>query len=226
MHDCRTMESRLVELVFGELKADENLRLLAELENCDGCLNEYHSMASSLDVFDHAFETPLHQESYWEEHRAKRRQSLERIAPNIRPRRDTFWKRIFAARLPVPVPLAAAIIIALLISSVMAVRRSMGEATVTVQPSLVKASPSWIVEVPVYREKVITRTVYVEKKRQKNNAGRQAPLLQRNEATLTARHEEKDSGEGGFFTRANLTDFQPADEMKIRIIKRSNSDEN
>ncbi|HKQ52525.1 MAG TPA: hypothetical protein VJT74_09160 [Pyrinomonadaceae bacterium] len=34
---------------------------------------------------------------------------------------------------------------------------------------------------------------------------------------------EKESVQGGLFTRANLTDFQPANDLKIRVIKRSNS---
>jgi len=226
MHDCRTMESRLVDLAFGELKADEKMRLLAELERCAGCLNEYQSMACSLDVFDKAFEAPLPHESYWEEHRAKLRHSLERIGSDVGPRRDTFWKRIFAARLPVPVPVAAVIVIALLVSSVLALRLSTGEVMTTAQQPIVAPLTPTVIEVPVFREKVITRTVYVEKKvREKNEAPCLAPIIKRNESALTARNEEE-SGQGGFFTRANLTDFQPADELRIRIIKRSSSDEN
>jgi hypothetical protein len=233
MHDCRTMESKLVDLVFGELDAEETSRLLAEVEACDGCLDEYCSMTGALLVFDKAVEASTPDESYWPRHQAMLHQRLEQITPRpSRPGRDPLWKRIFAARLPVPVPIAAALVIALLVSSALALRQSAKEATketttAAAQPPVERQSPPEVIEVPVYREKVVTRVVYVEKKaRGKAEAGRKAPTTQRNDdATLTARRAEAESVQGGFFTHANLTDFQPADDMKIRVIKRSNPDE-
>jgi hypothetical protein len=223
------LESRLVDLAFGELTADEKLRLLAEVESCADCLCVYHSMTKTLSVFDQSVAASLPEESYWPEHQAARRQRLEQFAPLAgTAKRESLLKRIFAARLPVPVPVAAAIALALLVSSVLALRPSTREAATVIQPPVVLAAPPKFVEVPVYHEKVVMRTVYVEKKmREKDEARRQAPPVQRNGARLTARHDEEESGQqGGFFTRANLTDFQPPDEMRIRVIKRSNSDEN
>ena len=229
MHDCRTLESRLVDLVFDELQADEKLRLLAEVEACADCLSEYRSMTETLVVFDEAVEASLPEESYWPEHQAMLRQRLEQPAPRATTGgRDPFWKRLFTARLPIPVPVAAAIVLALLASSVLALRPRAKEAAATAQQSpIVMQAPPKIIEVPVFREKVITRTVYVEKREREKNATpcESTPGL-RDEMTLTARHDEGESVEGGFFTSANLTDFRPADEMKIRVVKRSNSDEN
>ncbi|MBA2734733.1 MAG: hypothetical protein H0U54_17870 [Acidobacteria bacterium] len=228
MHDCRTLEERLVDLVFDELDTDEKLHLLAEVETCAGCLREYRSMTSSLLVFDEAVEASAPDESYWPVHQAMLRRRLEEVTPHATAQsRESFWKRIFTTKLPVPVPVAAALVLALLVSSVLALRPSTKEAATTTQlPTVVKASPE-IIEVPVYREKVVTRTVYVEKKMPEKNATRpRTPVSKPEETTLTARHAEKASGQGGFFTQANLTDFQPADEMRIRVIKRSNSDEN
>ncbi len=48
MHDCRTINSRLVDMVFDELPADEKLSLMAELETCAGCLGEYRSITDTL----------------------------------------------------------------------------------------------------------------------------------------------------------------------------------
>lgn len=228
MHDCRTLESRLVDLVFDEIEADETLRLLAEVKTCANCLSEYRSMTGTLLIFDQAIEASLPEESYWPEHQAMLRQRLEQVAPGaIATKKESFWRRVFTARLPVPVPVAACIALALLASSVLALRPSTKEATTATPPPIVRQAPPNIIEVPVFREKVITRTVYVEKKgREKKEARRQAPTGQRGEAALTARYAENESAEGVFFTRANLTDFRPPDEMKIRIIKRSNTDEN
>lgn len=228
MHDCRTMESSLIDLVFGELEADEKLRLLAEVEACADCLNEYRSMTGTLLIFDKAVEASTPDESFWPEHQAMLRQRLEQIAPPIiAPERVPLWKRIFTAKLPVPVPIAAALLLALLVSSALALRPSTKEAAMAAQPPVVKQAPPEIIEVPVVQEKVVTRIVYVEKKeREKKEGGRKAPSVQRNDSTLTARRAEEESVQGGFFTHANLTDFQPADEMRIRVIKRNNPDEN
>jgi hypothetical protein len=229
MHDCRTMESRLVDLVFGELERDETSRLMAEMETCAGCLSEYRSMTGTLLVFDAAVEASTPDESYWHEHQVMRRERLEEIAlrANVM-KHEPLWKRIFTAKLPVPVPVAAALILALLVSSVLALRPSTKEATMTtVQPPLVRQAPPQVIEVPVVQEKVVTRIVYIEKnERERNEARRPNPTVQRNNPTLTARRSEEESAQGGLFTHANLTDFQPADEMKIRVIKRSNPDEN
>jgi hypothetical protein len=223
MHDCRTTESRLVDLLFNELEADEKSRLLAELEDCAICLDEYRSMTGTLVVFEQAAAAALPDESFWPRHHASVRQRLKGLAPRAPHQSDSFWKRLLMARLPVPVPAVAAVIIALLISIALSLRSSKAEVTPVLQPSVVTTAPSKVIEVPVFREKVVTRTVYVERKR-RPTAGerRQTPQLQRNDTALTARYGEEASGQGGFFTRGDLTNFQPPDEMRIRIIKRSN----
>ena len=229
MHDCRAMESRLIDLVFGELEAGEKLGLLAEVETCDACLVEYRSIASALLVFDQSVEASLPEESYWPRHQRERSELLAQTAPHAvtAQRSEPLWKRLFAASLPVPVPIAAAIVLALLVSSVLALRPSQKE-TVTAAPErVVVHAPPQIIEVPVVREKVIKHTIYVEKRgREKNETPRKRMLPQESEAELTARHNEAESAQGGFFTHANLTDFQPAGELRIRVIKRNNPDEN
>jgi hypothetical protein len=232
MHDCRNVNSRLIDLVFDELQADEKLRLVAEVETCAVCLSEYRSMTGTLLVFDKAAEASLPDESYWPEHRAmlSRRLAPATLEGSAR-RREPLWKRIFTARLPVPAPVAAIITLALLFSSALALRPSTKNVT-TPAPmpapmSALTAAPPTLIEVPVVREKVVTRTVYVWKKqRDRNEARRESPQAQRDDMALTARHAESESGEGGIFTRANLTGFRPPDELRIRIVKRSNSDEN
>jgi hypothetical protein len=141
-------------------------------------------------------------------------------------RRDPLWKRIFTARLPVPVPVAALIALVLLVSSALALRSSPREVLRETQPAIVTAASSpKVIEVPVFRERLVTRTVYVEKKeREKVEATgrRPAPALKREATALKALNTENESGEGGIFTRANLTGFQPPDALVIRIVKRSN----
>jgi hypothetical protein len=227
MHDCRKLENSLVDLVFDELGADEKQYLLAEMESCAGCLSEYRSMTETLLVFDQSIEASLPDERYWPQHRAALRQRLETYALPAKTKRDSLWKRLLMAKLPVPVPVAVIIAIMLLTSSVIALRQSKVEVIAAAPQALsaTKATPE-IIEVPVIREKVVTRTVYVEKSARENNRTlRQSVVAPRDEYSLTARNSAKENGQGNFFTHVNLTDFQPPDEIKIRIIKRSNTDE-
>jgi hypothetical protein len=83
-------------------------------------------------------------------------------------------------------------------------------------------------EVPVVREKIITRTVYVERKRAtpaRESQIEMPAVAQTGETNDPSLVHSKPEEETGFFTRANLKGFQPADEMKIRVIKRNNTDE-
>lgn len=227
MHDCRKINSRLVDLVFDEFEPDEKKRLLTEVETCKRCLGEYRSITGTLLVFDRAVEAAMPEESYWPEHRETLRQRLAPAAPIINMQwLEPLWKRILKAKLPVPVPVAAVITIALLCASVLAFSPFAKETqTQTQMPAAIAAAPPppVIVEVPVFRERVVTRTVYVEKRlREKTEERPASPNPGLEETTLTALHTEDESGEGGIFTRANLTGFQPPDELKIRIVKRSN----
>lgn len=224
MHDCRTTEGRLVDLVFDELGADERRRLLAELEACAGCLDEYRSIAGTLSAFDEAGEAALPGESYWHNYHAALGLRLRPAAAVVAPRRAPFWRRAFAARLTLPAPAAAVMALALLVSSLMALRpRTPPAPPPAPQPTAAAAAqPIQVRPSPVVVEKVVTRVVYVERRRRER---REAPAAVRGEPAL-ASGREKESVQGGLFTRANLTDFQPAGELKIRVIKRSNSDEN
>ena len=228
MHDCRKLENGLVDLVFNELPPDEKRKLLTEIEKCTACLSEYHSMTETLLVFDQSVEASLPDESYWPEHHAALCQRLETHAAPVKTKRDSFWKRLLRAKLPIPVPVAAVVAIVLLSSSILALRHPKVE-VMTAQPVTLATTttPPRIIEVPVIHERVVTRTVYVEKRGRVNNGGsRQTPTQAPYEPSLTARYLGNESGQGNLFTRINLTDFQPPDEMKIRIIKRRNSDEN
>jgi hypothetical protein len=133
-------------------------------------------------------------------------------------------------RLPLPVPLAAALVVGLIVTSALALRRAPAAlpAPAALQtPATIETVK--LVEVPVIRERVVTRTVYVEKRRAVGETAERAGV------PSVASAEEKTSDaaaarslpeeETGFFTSANLKGFQPPDEMKIRVIKRSNSDD-
>ncbi|MFL6283582.1 MAG: hypothetical protein ACJ74Q_10630 [Pyrinomonadaceae bacterium] len=116
------------------------------------------------------------------------------------------------------------------------------------------APPVKIVELPVEHERVVTRIVYVERNAPRAEAQRLA-MTQQTGTTQQSASTRRGAAERGvaqsasnseaargartavepgaqstgeptsYFTRVDMADFQPADEMKIRIVKRGKTDE-
>jgi len=225
MHDCSLVENKMVDLIFSELSEDESLRLKNEIDRCSDCLSEYRSMNGAMRVFDEAWDASLPDQRFWPRHHEALRQHLADNAPRVSVDRVPFWKQLLTFKLPVPVPVAALIVIALLTLTALALRnRTIApNLTIAARPSYETMTPPTVKEVPVYLEKVITRTVYVEKKAQEKNASRSKSSDQQRIAQPLTASKEK---EGDIFMRAKLTDFQPPDQMRIRVIKRSKDDAN
>jgi anti-sigma factor RsiW len=222
MHDCREVERKLIDLVFDELSEDERSRLLSEIEKCPECLGEYSSVCGTVRIFDRSVEAALPAESFWPQHHEALRQHLVANSSPALVHNEPFWKRLFWLRLHIPAPVAAMFVISLLTLSVLAFRsstRPLAQTPAPEPPAAAQLSPR-VIEVPVIREKVITRTVYVEKMRRDLNGDRGQLAKSRSSVPSVP---EKDDGPDRIFTRASLTDFQPPDEMRIRVIKRSKS---
>ena len=66
MHDCRHTEEELVDLLFGEVGAARGARLLAEVESCGRCREQYRTMAETLRAFDRAARAAAPDETFWE----------------------------------------------------------------------------------------------------------------------------------------------------------------
>lgn len=228
MHNCRRIENQFVDLLFDELDAGHKLRLLTEIETCANCLGHYLSLSETLLVFDRTAEASLPPESYWPLYQATLRNRLH--APTQAPTvekitRVTFWKRVLTTKLSLPAPVAAALVAGLIISSVLAFSRTSGTQTIT--PPMPSIESVKFVEVPIVQERIVTRTIYVERKRAAERGARpSSPVAARaTEMNDSALADNKHEDEPGFFTRANLKGFQPADDMKLRVIKRNNTNE-
>jgi hypothetical protein len=176
----------------------------------------------------------------WEAPPASAR-SRERLLADFRAhaRRAPLWRRALRAELRVPLPVAACALVALLSLLAFAARSpSRTQQSKAVAPETVNALAAQtsdatgaqasdafaatnvkVVEVPVVRERVVTRVVYVEKKERPG-----AALAAERERR--AREGEQASGAASsYFTRVDMEDFQPADEMKIRIVRKGKGDE-
>ena len=152
--------------------------------------------------------------------------------------RAPLWRRALTAQVRVPLPVAGCLGLVLLGSLyVLGTRATAPDQRVAVQTN-VHPTTVRVVEVPVVQERVVTRTIYVEKKE------RGAPRVV---STRTAEREElarrDDKNEGGaetlqgqepaqgqeahagYYTRVDMNDFQPAGEVKLRIVSRGGTDE-
>jgi TonB family protein len=65
MHDCQQTAERLVDLLFNEIGDEQKRFLLAEVESCASCRDQYQSMVETLHVFDRAADAALPEETYW-----------------------------------------------------------------------------------------------------------------------------------------------------------------
>jgi hypothetical protein len=162
-----------------------------------------------------------------------------------------WWKRAFGSTITIPVPALAIAIIVIVIGIAAAniVGRNAAifdgsnstSAASTPVISLSSAPPeiveqTKIVEVPVIRERIVTRVVHVERQ------GRTAVLPARNQALGSSRKDlrrnssnsiPKDTtpamndsiAENGYLTRIDLTGFQPTNGMNARVVREGKNDE-
>ncbi|HEX8097594.1 MAG TPA: hypothetical protein VF507_06140 [Pyrinomonadaceae bacterium] len=205
----------MIDLVFKEPDEGRRAPLLSEIEACADCRAEYRSATDALLVFDHAVEASAPSEAYFVGYNQSLRRRLGAEA-EAAPARVPFWKRVVTFSVPVPAPVAALAALLLLGSTILALRATR---TATTQPP---AAPQTIertrvVEVPVIQEKerVVTRTVYVAKGT-RNAVGSPvkpgpSPSIEQNSQSIASRETAKES--------VAPTEFKPADEVKLKIIK-------
>lgn len=171
--------------------------------------------------------------------------------------RAPLWRRSLSAELRVPLPVAACAALALLAAFFVLATRTPAPAQSATKSTnadvrTTDAPTVKIVELPVERERVVTRIVYVEKNSRRASARQLAdvrqstPARQREETTASrdgvaqsvsngnaarAVRTAFDSGSRptdeptSYFTRVDMADFQPTDAMKFRIVRRGKTDE-
>lgn len=227
MHDCRQTQDNLIDLVFDEADAALTPRLLSEVEACSACGAQYRSLRETLAICDEATTAAAPRETYWTQyHQSLRRRLLDaaRDVPATATERVSFRTRLFTTSVRVPAPLAAAAVVLLVASTVLAL-------TLTLRPApepLMLAAPNTphvsapqirFIEVPVVEEKIVTQTIYVPR-RGNNNMRRDATrenlagVRRQNTATPDASATPPPAS-------ANLSGFKPAGEVNLRIIKGS-----
>ncbi|HYP00350.1 MAG TPA: hypothetical protein VER76_09195 [Pyrinomonadaceae bacterium] len=237
MHDCRQTEDNLIDLIFDEADAATRSRLLREVEACGGCGAQYRSLKETLAICDEAAAAAAPSENYWPQyHQRLSRRLLLDTASDVPAAASLssatngsvpFWTRLLKTSIRVPAPLAAAAILLLVASSVLALTllaRPAPEPVVVASPdsSLESAPQIKFIEVPVVREKIITQTVYLPR-RGTDNTRRDA--ARENIAGVRRQNAASPDAPATPPVRANLSGFKPAGEVNLRIIKGSDARE-
>jgi hypothetical protein len=217
MHDCRKTKEELIDLVFNEMAAESELRLLEELEACRDCLMEYHSMREALGAFDEAVPAMLPAGEFWVEHHARLEQRLDGAASPSTASAVPFWRRTLRASFSIPVPVAIAATLLLAATSMLAIRSFIFRPALDAREGATAEKIQYVempVEKRVVEERVVTRTVYVTKRPRRGD--QPAPSVQ-DLPGMTAQNKDK----GVEAPRSTLNGFQPPADVKLTVIKGS-----
>ena len=207
MHNCREVRERLTELI---LDGQPDRELVAELNKCAECRAEFDAVNATLRTTTRVRETAIPAESYWPAYHARLRDKLSHV--QVRRRKENTGASFAPLRLcvnilfrPVPVPLAAALVVLALLG-LLAFR---GTRKPAAPQSVVVHVP---VEIPVVQEKLVTQVVY---------RNRYLP-------SRTSKRTGADSRVENTFAKSQmprpddvptLTGFKPAADVKLTVIK-------
>ena len=232
MHNCKLTRSILIDHTLGETSATQPSEVLAGLDQCPACQAEYASLRNTLRVSRQALQSAVPAEEFWPGYHARlkekltqhRREDAEPYALSFPPRlpfssrlRNGLWKCAAASvRVPVPAALAILLLVGVLSFKV----RSIGQESPRVTQSIPVANhETRTIEVPVIKERVVTRVVYVEKKSRRSDG-----FGSEGRADQTAADIRSRTGGSGK-TAMSLAGFKPTDQLKLTVIKGSYQDE-
>ena len=239
--DCERVSLLIEEFYDGELDLHLKSRVEEHIAVCSFCSAEFYKVRS-LDQLLEKSSAPPPPSAMLDQ------KLMEAFQQNQKALKSpAWWHRIFAGSLSIPKPAFAAAVI--MVAAAIAAANIIGRYAVT--PSNVSSIPAAsspavstplppeiiektkIVEVPVIRERVVTRVVYVERQSNESNNSQKSLLADDrtggNKQKQNLTKEETNSAinveAGEYVTRGNLSGFQPIAELKTRIIQESKQDE-
>lgn len=204
MHDCRKTRTLFTELLLDEPYRRPDEVLSADLRGCSECRAEFDALNATLRVTGRLRETAP-DEIYWSGYHERLRHKLTNAA-RIPTSQSSWLLRIAKSSFRVPVPVAAAIVLACALLIPMAIRGGRRQLIERPDPVVVRVP----VQVPVIEEKTVTRVVYRERR-----------PLSRNPTANNERVEDA-------FARSQrplneipvtLSGFKPTEEIKLTVIK-------
>lgn len=223
--DCLFLFDDYTDEILKEEAISEISKHLADCESCAFAYKQFHREQELFERYLHnADESPV----LW-------KNLQESIIPlKAKP----WWLRIFEGSISIPKPvLAAALILiaaAFISANVMWKRSVVASSEIVLKPTVptvdnATKQPEVIektkfVEVPVIKERVITKIVYVERPKTRSLRS-ESPDLASTGSNQSIEKSVKDNitvsgipADKGYFTQIDLSQFQPTNETKVRII--------
>ena len=231
MHNCKLTRAVLIDHALGETPTDQASEVLAAVDLCPSCRAEYASLRNTLRVSGQALQSAAPAKEFWPGYHARLKDKLVQQEGGAKEQAAVFspvnlplgsrllnglrWFAGASVRLPAPVAIAILLIVAFLSYNM----HSVSTAPESARPSnTVTQSESPIIEVPVVQERVVTRTVYVERKARRSSVS--LPVR----VDLTAADQRRRS-EVSNKTAMSLAGFKPTDQVQLTVIKGSYQDE-
>jgi hypothetical protein len=128
-----------------------------------------------------------------------------------------WWRRILTSTISLPVPVAAALVLVPALAAAALLGRRQLPAP-NAPPIIVERIKA--VEVPVVRERVVSRIVYREKKPATASSSKSKSAPESMSLALASGENSQ-----GYFTDTNLAGFQPNAEMNFKVIKKADKNE-
>lgn len=250
MHNCKSTRDSLIELALDDMAPVESAQMLAELKDCRNCQEEFATIKSTLRTSGQALQSALPAQDFWPGYHARLQTALAiglarqhetnsthaQLSPGAR-----VWlalRSLMTTSVRVPAPVAAALVFLFGVSVFFAARSPGAAAPNSLAATSTEsvAAPTRVVEVPVIKEKLVTRIVYVDTSRRR--AGNAANFA----SDARGQSDGGNGGDGEDDDRAPLIDatngvarvrpdthgaamslagFKPTDEVKLTIIKGS-----
>lgn len=246
MHNCKLTQSSFIDLSLDEIPPARTTQLLAELNDCPACREEYAAVRSALHRSGQALRASLPGEEFWSGYRdrlnAKLLNShlsepsalaggpkdlnqtiahpLTQVVLTIQTWFAWLWASVMkmvTGSVRVPLPLALGLVLLFGVSIFFLRARGAVNPTISTQFPTVETRT---VNVPVIQEKVVTRVVYLEKKGRRSRSGLNG-VSQPSGLSDSVARARSDAGGAAM----SLVGFKPTDQIKLTITKGSYRDE-
>ena len=206
MHNCKATTDRITELLLNRPNARPDDLLSKELLRCAECRNEFDALKETLRITSRVIEKSEPSKSYWNGYHARLKQQLDNATIHeVESRETTLILRFFKSSIRLPVPVGLALLVLFAVGIRWATRVSQKQVVITRTISVPVPF-----EVPVVQEKIVTRVLYRDRVRKRNESSSATSVVAKtqNEARPPA-----------------LIGFKPLDEVKLTVIKGGSPDE-
>jgi len=236
MHNCKETRELFTELLLDGIDFRSDQAISVELSRCSECRAEFEALSATLRMTSRVTELATPAEDYWPAYHAKLRQRLvnaqspstsraqaqrrrEKLGPLFEPLRpgagNSLFVRLLKTTLPVPLPLAVALVLiaALVIPFAIRAARKDVPASNTTTIVRVPVEVPVVQEKPVIQEKIVTRVVYRDRQPVVRATKRRGEAS-RAESTFAKSQRSRTEA-----VPASFAGFKPSDEVKLTVIK-------